>query len=74
MRVNKEKLMNFLKDAHNFEPETFEAHINKYLDDLDIDQFVQYIEEFYGISPDEEEELGMLTQIMLTGFLAGKLS
>jgi hypothetical protein len=44
--------------------------VEKHLADDDVEIFVQHIEQFYGIS--DEEELGMLAQLMVTGYLAAK--
>lgn len=44
--------------------------VEKHLKDEDIEIFVQHIETFYGINDDEE--LGMLAQLMVTGYLAAK--
>ncbi len=46
------------------------ALVEKYLKDDDVEIFVQHIESFYGINDDEE--LGMLAQLMVTGYLAAK--
>jgi hypothetical protein len=44
--------------------------VEKHLSDEDVEIFVQHIETFYGITDDEE--LGMLAQLMVTGYLAAK--
>lgn len=44
--------------------------VERHLKDEDVEIFVRHIEEFYGISDDEE--LGMLAQLMVTGYLAAK--
>lgn len=44
--------------------------VEKHLSDEDVEIFVQHIETFYGINDDEE--LGMLAQLMVTGYLAAK--
>ena len=46
------------------------ALVEKHLKDDDVEIFVQHIETFYGITDDEE--LGMLAQLMVTGYLAAK--
>jgi hypothetical protein len=35
-----------------------------------VEIFVRHIEKFYGI--EDDEELGMLAQLMVTGYLAAK--
>lgn len=44
--------------------------VEKHLKDDDVEIFVNHIETFYGITDDEE--LGMLAQLMVTGYLAAK--
>ncbi len=44
--------------------------VEKHLSDEDVEVFVQHIESFYGITDDEE--LGMLAQLMVSGYLAAK--
>jgi len=44
--------------------------VEKHLSDEDVEIFVHHIENFYGITDDEE--LGMLAQLMVTGYLAAK--
>jgi hypothetical protein len=46
------------------------ALVEKHLSDEDVEIFVEHIETFYGINDDEE--LGMLAQLMVTGYLAAK--
>ncbi len=46
------------------------AMVEKHLSDEDVEIFVQHIETFYGITDDEE--LGMLAQLIVTGYLAAK--
>ena len=66
----KEKMKAFFEKMDQIEPEVYTGVVEKHLDDEDIDQFIQHLEEFYGI--EDEEELGTLTQIMITGYLLGK--
>jgi hypothetical protein len=50
--------------------DTMTALVEKQLSDDDLELFVRHLEDFYGI--EEEEELGTLAQIMVTGYLAAK--
>jgi hypothetical protein len=63
------KIEKFLQYIENIESDDFMQIVEKYLTDQQIDHFVDHIENFYDIS--EEESLGILAQIMVTGFLLG---
>ena len=66
----KKKLVTYFDSIKNFNAEQLMASVESYLDDEDIETFVDHLEEFYGIQDDEE--LGMLAQIMISGFVAAK--
>ena len=63
-------LTSFFDKLEKMESEDMMAMVEKHLKDDDVELFVQHIEAFYGISDDEE--LGMLAQLMVTGYLAAK--
>lgn len=63
-------LTSFFKSLESMNSEDMMTMVEKHLKDDDVEIFVRHIEEFYGISDDEE--LGMLAQLMVTGYLAAK--
>ena len=63
-------LTSFFKSLENLESDQMMSMVEKHLKDDDVEIFVHHIESFYGISDDEE--LGMLAQLMVTGYLAAK--
>jgi hypothetical protein len=63
-------LTSFFQSLEKMESDDMMAMVEKHLKDDDVEIFVQHIESFYGISDDEE--LGMLAQLMVTGYLAAK--
>jgi hypothetical protein len=63
-------LTSFFQSLEKMESEDMMKMVEKYLKDDDVEIFVNHIETFYGITDDEE--LGMLAQLMVTGYLAGK--
>jgi hypothetical protein len=63
-------LTSFFQSLEKMESEDMMSMVEKHLKDEDVELFVQHIETFYGISDDEE--LGMLAQLMVTGYLAAK--
>ncbi|WP_408097633.1 hypothetical protein ACJVC5_01595 [Peredibacter sp. HCB2-198] len=63
-------LTSFFQSLEKMESDDMMALVEKHLKDEDVEIFVQHIETFYGITDDEE--LGMLAQLMVTGYLAAK--
>ncbi len=63
-------LTSFFDSLEKLDSEAMMALVEKQLSDEDVEIFVQHIEQFYGINDDEE--LGMLAQLMVTGYLAAK--
>ena len=63
-------LTSFFQSLEKMESDDMMALVEKHLKDDDVELFVQHIETFYGITDDEE--LGMLAQLMVTGYLAAK--
>lgn len=63
-------LNSFFDSLEKMESEEMMKLTETYLNDEELDLFVQHIEKFYGIN--EEEEVGMLAQLVITGYLAAK--
>ncbi len=63
-------LTSFFEALEKMESDDMMAMVEKHLKDDDVEIFVNHIETFYGITDDEE--LGMLAQLMVTGYLAAK--
>jgi hypothetical protein len=70
MSLDHAKLEQFFEKLETFNSEQLMAEVDKVLDDNAIEIFVDHIEKFYGI--EDDEELGSLAQLMVTGFLAAK--
>lgn len=71
MGIEKQQILtSFFQSLEKMESDDMMALVEKHLKDDDVEIFVQHIESFYGISDDEE--LGMLAQLMVTGYLAAK--
>lgn len=66
----KQILTTFFQSLEKMESEGMMSMVEKHLSDEEVEIFVQHIETFYGINDDEE--LGMLAQLMVTGYLAAK--
>ncbi len=60
----------FLVELEKKSNEEIGKTIEKYLDSETIEVFADHIEEFYGI--DNDDEIALLTQIMITGFITAK--
>ena len=60
----------FFQDLDNLSSEQLLGLVEGHLDDEDIEVIVTHIEAFYGI--DDEEQLGVLAQLLITGYLLGK--
>ena len=71
MSSEKTKILTaFFQSMENLQPDDMMKMVEKHLSDDEVEIFVGHIEEFYGVQDDEE--LGMLAQLMVTGYLAGK--
>ncbi len=70
MSEKQQILTSFFQSLEKLESDDMMALVEKHLKDEDVEIFVQHIEAFYGITDDEE--LGMLAQLMVTGYLAAK--
>ena len=65
-----EDLKSFFEKLSDMESEQLMSVVEAHLSNDEIELFVDHIEDFYGV--EDDEELGMLAQIMITGFLAAK--
>ena len=63
-----DKLTDFFTKIEELKSDEFMNLVEKYLSDEDIEKFVDHISDFYGI--EDDEELGTLAQIMITGYLS----
>lgn len=70
MAKNVEKIQSFLEKMEALSSENLMAMVEKFLSDEEIEIFVDHIEKFYGV--EDDEELGLLAQIMITGYLCSK--
>ncbi|MAX67476.1 MAG: hypothetical protein QF441_06285 [Bacteriovoracaceae bacterium] len=66
----KEQLVAYFEKLKDLSAEDLMKNVENHLDDEAIEIFVEHLEDFYGI--EDDEELGMLAQIMISGFIAGK--
>jgi archaellum component FlaC len=66
----KENLQKFFSKFNEISSKDMMERVEEWLDDECIEVIVSHLEDFYGI--DDDEELGSLAQIMITGFLAAK--
>ncbi len=70
MTIDKEKLENYFVEIEKLNSDQMMTLVEKYMDEETIEIFVDHIEEFYGI--DDDDQLGTLAQIMISGFIAAK--
>lgn len=71
MSTEKQQILtSFFDSLEKLDSDAMMSLVEKHLSDEDVETFVHHIEQFYGISDDEE--LGMLAQLMVTGYLAAK--
>ena len=60
----------FFEKISKMESEQLMSLVEAHLSDDEVELFVDHIEDFYGV--EDDEQLGMLAQIMITGYLAAK--
>ncbi|MFT6630942.1 MAG: hypothetical protein ACJAS4_000886 [Bacteriovoracaceae bacterium] len=65
---DKDKLVAYFEGLKKLNADQLMANVENYLDDEAIEIFVEHLEDFYGV--EDDEELGMLAQIMVSGFIA----
>jgi hypothetical protein len=68
--LDKDKLADFFEKLNAMKSEDLMTMVDKYMDEDTVEMFVDHIEDFYGVQDDEE--LGTLAQLMITGFIAAK--
>lgn len=66
----KDQLAAYFEGLKNQSSDQLMKNISGHLDDEAIEIFVDHIEDFYGI--EDDEQLGMLTQLMVSGFIAAR--
>ena len=66
----KDALAAYFDSLKDLDAEAIMSKISEHLDDEAIEIFVDHIEDFYGI--EDDEQLGMLTQLMVSGYVAAK--
>lgn len=70
MPIDQDKLADYFEKVSKMKSEDLMAMVEKHMDDESVEMFVDHIEDFYGIQDDEE--LGLLAQIMIAGFICAK--
>lgn len=71
MSTEKQQILtSFFDSLEKLDSDAMMTLVEKNLSDEDVEIFVHHIEQFYGITDDEE--LGMLAQLMVTGYLAAR--
>ena len=70
MKIDKETLENHFVQIEKLNSDEMMKLVEKYMDEETIEVFVDHLEEFYGI--EDDEQLGTLAQIMISGFIAAK--
>lgn len=63
-----QSLTTFLEKIESMNSNTFTKLVESHLDDDAVEIFASHIAEFYEI--EDDDEIGGLTQIMITGYLA----
>ncbi len=64
------KFEQYFAQFENMDSEKLMQMVEGHLNDEEIETFVTHIESFYGVTDDDE--LGTLAQIMITGYLCAK--
>lgn len=70
MDFDLDKLTKFFELVHGLPDEEMVSLVEGNIPDDAIEFFIDHINQFYGI--DDEEQLGLLAQLMVVGFMAGK--
>ena len=70
MKLNENKLESYFEKLEKFSGDKMMELVSRYLDDEDIEVLCNHIEDFYGV--DDDEEIGMLAQIMVSGYVMAK--
>lgn len=70
MKLKEEKLETYFEKLDSLSGDKMMELVSKYLDDEDIEVLCNHIEDFYGV--EDDEEIGMLAQIMVSGYVMAK--
>jgi hypothetical protein len=70
MNSKLEKLQAYFNSLEQMNADDMTAKVETFLSDEELELFVRHIEDFYGI--EDDEEIGLLTQLMVSGFMAAK--
>ncbi len=62
-----EKILKNLDILKELDQKSFGEHLQAAISDDTIEQIAIYIEDFYGL--DDDDEIGMLTQVFVSGIL-----
>ena len=65
-----ESLSFFFQKLDGLDADSMTSLVERHLNDEELEVIVRHLEEFYGI--EDEDELGMLAQVLVTGYLAAK--
>jgi len=66
----KDKLADYFESLKDLKAEEVMAKVDSHLDSEAIEIFIDHIEDFYGV--EDDDQLGMLAQLMVSGFVAAK--
>lgn len=70
MAIDQDKLAQYFEKISKMKSEELMKMVENYMDDTTVEMFVDHIEDFYGV--EDDEELGLLAQIMIAGFICAK--
>jgi hypothetical protein len=71
MKTEKQQLLtSFFESIESLDSDQMMKLVEQHLSDEDVEVIIEHIEKFYGV--DDDEELGMLAQLVVTGYLAAK--
>ncbi len=70
--ANYQQIEAFFNRISAFDSDQMMSLVDQYLTAEEIELFVDYIEDFYGIK--DEEELGLMAQVIICGYVCAKES
>ena len=70
MAIDQAKLAQYFEKVSKMKSEELMEMVETHMDDESVEMFVDHIEDFYGVQDDEE--LGLLAQIMIAGYICAK--
>ena len=65
-----QSIQSFFESLEQTESKDFMEIVERYISNESIEVICDHIEDFYGV--EDDEEIGMLSQLVVTGFLLGK--